>query len=233
MSKRLHNSPSGAVYADPTVAGAVGATGPSGATGPAGATGAGVTGATGPAGSPGGATGATGPVGATGAGGSPGGATGATGALGPTGPGGGATGAAGATGATGPAAALAHQATANVAPLGPVVALIFEGPSFLTQTGKVRVQVYVTFNAGAGSLAAGDLMELRLTRDGGAGPGGNQEVAVPSDPSLAFINSLSYAFDDVVTPGTSHTWGLDLANNNGHTFMVDTAQLAVLLQEQS
>jgi hypothetical protein len=123
-----------------------------------------------------------------------------------------------------------HSAILNGAPIGPAVNINFASNPFTSVSGKVRIMVSANVTGTGGTLVAGDQVLLGIFRDGAVSVGNFASIVIGTAAQANF--PMFYAFDDVVVPGSTHTWGLNLHANNGHTITLGAGDGAVLLEEQ-
>jgi hypothetical protein len=124
-----------------------------------------------------------------------------------------------------------HSAIFNPALIGPANLIVFSSAPFTPVSGKVRVQVFASPAGTGGTLAAGDVVGLSVTRDGvSLAVSGLSSIVVGTGAAAQL--SLAYAYDDVVVPGSTHTWGLELQANNGHTMSLGSDFGTILIEEQ-
>lgn len=114
-----------------------------------------------------------------------------------------------------------HMQVTNAATVGPAVTISFSSLiGFKTQTGVVRVEAYAT--VAAGTAVAGDEVRYSLLRDGAvltAAPTAIVNMVTATSGPTAFA---SLAWFDAVTPGSTHTYGLQMSvtNGSGHTIEI-------------
>lgn len=107
---------------------------------------------------------------------------------------------------------------------------IFTAAPFVSRTGRVRVTANVTFSKNSGTLAAGDNVTVTLEKDAGA-MGGQQRAVAATDGSDV-IASASLTWIDTVTPGSSHTYGVQASGiSGGHTAGILATECVLTVQD--
>lgn len=128
-----------------------------------------------------------------------------------------------------------HQEATNAAPIAPAGSFQWSSNAFTTTTGKVRVVCIFTVSQNGGTFVALDSATLSAIRDGAGPAGPTNTVGIAANTAQAQGGvPVTLAFDDVVTAGSTHTWGGQVTIDNGHTAGVAAAgQVTVLIQEQA
>jgi hypothetical protein len=120
-----------------------------------------------------------------------------------------------------------NLAQTNAAPIAIGALVRWDSSPFVSRTGRVLVTGSMTFSKDGGTLVAGDAVQFAIARDdatvvGGTGRAG--AVAIGADVGA----SGSLSFIDSVTPGISHTYGIQAATA-GHTGGVLTGEASIVV----
>lgn len=111
----------------------------------------------------------------------------------------------------------------NGAPIGPATTVIHTSGNFTTVNGRVLVLAFATVNTDA----AGKRAVYQLIRDAGTAIGSFMSSAtVASDVDI--IGSGFGAWVDVVTPGSTHKWGIKITSLVSLTIPVGEATIVLV-----
>jgi hypothetical protein len=122
----------------------------------------------------------------------------------------------------------------NAAPIAPGVTARWDSSPFVPRTGRVEITGSMTLSKNGGTLAAGDVVTFQLVRDSGGGQvavGSQSRVTVTAAGADAIASGALTWIDALVTPGTTHTYGLLATIAGGHTGGILTNEAAITLSD--
>lgn len=96
--------------------------------------------------------------------------------------------------------------TNSGAPIGPATTVTFTPAPFVSRNGRVLVMAFATVETDV----AGKRAVFKLIRDGGAIGGFLSAGSVATDVDTVASGCVMWV--DVVTPGSSHTWGIQMTS---------------------
>jgi hypothetical protein len=121
----------------------------------------------------------------------------------------------------------------NAAPIAPGTSARWDSSALLLSSTRVFVSGLMTLSKNGGTLAAGDVVTFQLVRDTGGGtiiigPQVRATAVANGADAIAYAE-LTWIDTSVITPGTSHTYGIRATITGGHTggVLTDEASITV------